>query len=42
MYNVIEDLKLDKLFLVNRGTRRVNLTDNIEALPAGQILSVKF
>ena len=42
MHTVIEDLKLDKLYLVNRGTRQVALSDKIELLPAELLVSTKF
>ena len=42
MHTVIEDLKLDKLYLVNRGTRQVSLDDKIELLPANLLVSTKF
>lgn len=42
MHNVIEDLKLDKLYLVNKGTRKFSFDNIIEVLPAEQIVSTKF
>ncbi|WP_297094955.1 ATP-binding protein [uncultured Draconibacterium sp.] len=42
VHSVIEDLKLDKLYLINRGTRKFFLTENIEVVPVNQLLSIKF
>ncbi len=42
VHTVIEDLKLDKLYLVNRGMRQVLLEEKIELLPAENLISIKF
>jgi hypothetical protein len=42
MYNVIEDLKLDKLYLVNSGNRKLDLDEKISVLPATQIMTTEF
>ncbi|MCG8520894.1 MAG: ATP-binding protein [Pseudomonadales bacterium] len=39
---VIDDLKLDKLYLVNKGTRQISLGEKIEVLPAEQLISTTF
>lgn len=42
MYNVMEDLKLDKLYIVNSGSRKLDLDEKISVLPATQIISTDF
>lgn len=42
MYTAIEDLKLEKLYLVNKGGRQVLLDDKIELLPADNLTSTEF
>ena len=42
MYSVIENLNLDKLYLVYRGERRLMLGENIYALPTEDIPGQKF
>ena len=42
MYSVIEDLKLDKLYVINTGSRTLQMEDNITFLPANQIISTSF
>ncbi|SHJ58384.1 hypothetical protein SAMN05444280_12350 [Tangfeifania diversioriginum] len=42
MHSVIENLNLDKLYLVYRGERRLMLAENIYALPAAAIPGHKF
>jgi predicted AAA+ superfamily ATPase len=42
MHNVLEDLKLDKLYLVNSGNRKFDFNEKISVLPASQILSINL
>jgi predicted AAA+ superfamily ATPase len=42
MHNVIEDLKLDMLYIVNPGARKLQMEKKIIVLPAVQITSTKF
>jgi predicted AAA+ superfamily ATPase len=42
MHSVIENLNLDKLYLVYRGERNLMLDENIYALPAADISGQKF
>jgi predicted AAA+ superfamily ATPase len=42
MHNVIEDLKLDKLYIVNSGSRKLKMNKIITVLPAVQITSTEF
>lgn len=42
MHNVIEDLKLDMLYLVNSGSRKIQLEEKITVLPATEIISTEF
>jgi len=42
MYTVIEDLKLNKLYLVNSGIRKLDLDEKISILPATQIMTTDF
>jgi hypothetical protein len=39
MHNVIEDLKLNKLYIVNKGTRKFDMDEKITVLPANQLIS---
>ena len=42
MYSVIEDLKLDKLYLVNKGTRKLEMEEKITVLPIELLNSTDF
>jgi len=42
MINVIQDLGLNKLFLIYRGKRKIELQENIFALPADEIIDFDF
>ena len=42
MYNIIEDLKLDHLYVVNSGIRNLQIDKKITILPASQVISTKF
>lgn len=42
MYNVMEDLKLDRFFLVNTGTRKFDINEKITVLPAEQVIVTEF
>lgn len=42
MHIVIDDLKLDKMYLINKGTRRISLGEKIEVIPAEQLISITF
>lgn len=42
MYNVLEDLKLDKLYLIYNGKRKLELDYGIVAIPSNQIFSENF
>lgn len=42
MYKVIEDLRLDHLYVINSGIRNLQIDEKITIMPASQVITTKF